>query len=194
MRRSWIGIIGIVCLAGVAVAQNAMAPAPQPAPGTTAPVAAVVPAASQEKVVLREGTPVNLKFAQSLSSKTAGEDDPVNFVVAEDLVVDGFVVAKAGTFATGSVSHSKRAGMLGKAGELNIRLSHLKCGDRRIKLRGSQGKEGQGKEGTTVALTVLFGPIGLIKHGKNVEIKEGAPLVAYVDEDYALPRTGTRAD
>jgi hypothetical protein len=194
MRRSWIGIIGIVCLAGVAVAQNAMAPAPQPAPGTTAPVAAVVPAASQEKVVLREGTPVNLKFAQSLSSKTAGEDDPVNFVVAEDLVVDGFVVAKAGTFATGSVSHSKRAGMLGKAGELNIRLSHLKCGDRRIKLRGSQGKEGQGKEGTAVALTVLFGPIGLIKHGKNVEIKEGAPLVAYVDEDYALPRTGTRAD
>jgi hypothetical protein len=188
MRHCWIAILGIVCLAGIAVAQNATAPVPQTVPPAAVPVAAVVPAASQENVVLREGTPVNLKFAQSLSSKTAGEDDPVNFVVAEDLVVDGFIVARAGTFATGSVSHSKRAGMLGKAGELNIRLSHLKCGDRKIKLRGSQGKEGQGKEGTAVALTVLFGPIGLIKHGKNVEVKEGAPLVAYVDEDYTLPR------
>jgi hypothetical protein len=34
-----------------------------------------------------------------------------------------------------------------------------------------------------VALTVLFGPIGLIKHGKNVDIPAGTPLVAYVDQD-----------
>jgi hypothetical protein len=32
-------------------------------------------------------------------------------------------------------------------------------------------------------LTVLFGPIGLIKHGKNVEVKAGTPIAAYVDED-----------
>jgi hypothetical protein len=49
------------------------------------------------------------------------------------------------------------------------------------------GKEGQGKEGTAVALTVLFGPIGLIKHGKNVDIKEGTPLMAYTDEHFELP-------
>jgi hypothetical protein len=194
MRYCWIVILGIVCFLGVAVAQNATAPAPQPAPPVAAPVAIAVPASSQDQVVvLREGTPVKLKFAQSLSSKTAADDDPVSFLVAEDLLVGDIVVAKAGTFAAGSVSHSKRAGMLGKAGELNIRLSHLKCGDKKIKLRGAQGKEGQGKEGTVMALTVLFGPIGLIKHGKNVEVKEGAPLVAYVDEDYTLPRT-VRAD
>ncbi len=40
--------------------------------------------------------------------------------------------------------------------------------------------------GTAVALTVLFGPIGLIKHGKNVEVKAGTPLTAYVDEDAQL--------
>ena len=38
-----------------------------------------------------------------------------------------------------------------------------------------------------MALTVLFGPIGLIKHGKNVEIKEGTPLQAYTDEPYEVP-------
>jgi len=77
--------------------------------------------------------------------------------------------------------------MMGKAGELNMRLEHLKVGDDRVRLCGSKGKEGQGKEGTAVALTVLFGPIGLIRHGKNIEVKAGTPLTAYVDNDVALP-------
>jgi hypothetical protein len=36
-------------------------------------------------------------------------------------------------------------------------------------------------------VTVLFWPIGLIKHGKNVEIKEGTPILAYVDQDFTVP-------
>jgi hypothetical protein len=36
-------------------------------------------------------------------------------------------------------------------------------------------------------LTVLFGPIGLIKHGKNVDVKEGTPLAAFIDQDYTIP-------
>jgi len=55
-------------------------------------------------------------------------------------------------------------------------------GDGRLRLRGTKGKEG-----TAVALTVLFGPIGLIEHGKNVESKEGTPLVAYTDQNYTVP-------
>ena len=65
--------------------------------------------------------------------------------------------------------------MMGKAGELNVRLNYLKVGDNKVKLRGSKGKEGEGKLGATVALTVLFGPIGLVKHGKNIEIKKELP-------------------
>jgi hypothetical protein len=37
-------------------------------------------------------------------------------------------------------------------------------GDSRLRLRGTKGKEGEGKADASVALTVLFGPIGLIKH------------------------------
>ena len=77
--------------------------------------------------------------------------------------------------------------MLGEAGELNMRLEHLIAEDNRIKLRGTKGKEGEGKEGATVALTVLFGPNGLIKDSKTVEIKNGTPLIAYLDENYAVP-------
>jgi hypothetical protein len=38
----------------------------------------------------------------------------------------------------------------------------------------------------TVALTVLFGPLGLI-HGSNVEIKKGQAISAFVSDDIALP-------
>jgi len=138
------------------------------------------------KLVLKEGTDVKLKFADDLSSKTATEGDPVNLVLDEDIKVGDVVVVRAGAKAVGTITNAKKAGMMGKAGELNMRLEHLKAGDQRVRLRGSKGKEGQGKEGTAVALTVLFGPIGLIKHGKNVEVKAGTPLTAYVDEDVQL--------
>lgn len=139
------------------------------------------------KLVLKEGTDVKLTFAQDLSSKTAVDDDPVNLVLDEDLKVGDVTVAKAGAKAVGTVTNAKKAGMLGKGGELNLRLEYLIVGDSRMRLRGTKGKEGEGKVGSAVALTVLFGPIGLIKHGKNVEIKEGTPLNAYVDQDFAVP-------
>ena len=96
------------------------------------------------------------------------------------------VIAKAGAKAVGTITHAKKAGMMGKGGELNMRLQYLLVGETRLKIRGTKGKEGEGKEGATVALTVLFGPIGLIKHGKNVEIKEGTPILAYTDEPFEI--------
>jgi hypothetical protein len=77
---------------------------------------AAVPAT---KLVLKEGTDVKLKFSDDLSSKTASEGDPVNLVLDEDLKVDDVVVVKAGAKATGTVTNAKKAGMMGKAGELN---------------------------------------------------------------------------
>ena len=97
------------------------------------------------------------------------------------------VVARAGTKAVGTVSHAKKSGFLGRAGELSVRLEYLKVGDTRVRLRANKNKEGEGKEGTAIVLTVLLGPIGLIKKGKNVEVKAGTPLTAFVDEDTTLP-------
>ena len=140
-----------------------------------------------QKLVLREGTEVPLKFAQEVTSKTASEGDPVNFVVAEDVKVGDVVVVKAGTKAVGEVANAKKAGMMGKGGELNVRLNHMRVGDTKVRLRGTKGKAGDDKTGTAVALTVLLGPIGLIKHGKDIDVKPDTPLTAYVDDDTSLP-------
>ena len=185
-------IFGLVALCGVlagmlvpawaqagAPVENALPPA---APAATTPAAVSAPAHS-EKLVLKEGMEVPLVFAQDLSSKTAGQDDPVNMRLDDDLKVGDVVVIRKGAPALATVTHVKKAGMLGKGGELNIRLEYIKTDEGRIRLRGTKGKEGEDKVGATVALTVLFGPIGLIKHGKNVEIKEGTPLTAYIDQD-----------
>src|SRR5579863_535373 len=158
-------------------------PAPAPAPAPPSAPAENAPA----PVVLKEGTEVSLAFAQDLSSKTAVDDDRVSMTLDDDLKVGDVVVVKKGAPAVATITNVKKAGMIGKAGELSIRLEYLKADESRIRLRGSKGKEGEGKVGTAVALTVLFGPIGLIKHGKNVEIKQGTLLTAYIDQDTPLP-------
>lgn len=154
-------------------------------------VAALMPfhllRAQNATLKLKEGDDVKLKFSQEISSKTASEGDTVNFVVADDVKVGDVVVIKAGTKAVGTVTNAKRAGMMGKGGELNVRLDHLKAGEIKVRLRGSKGKEGDSKAGQSIALTVLFGPIGLIKHGKEINVPEGTALAAYVDDDVMLP-------
>lgn len=152
-----------------------------------APATAPVAGPTAEKLTLPEGTDVPLTFDQDLSSKTANEGDPVEFVLAEDLKVGNVIVAKAGCKAVGEVTNAKKAGMMGKAGELNIRVNYLKVGEQRVHLRGSKGKEGASGTGAAVALTVLFGPIGLIKHGKNIDIKKGSAFKVFIDNDVALP-------
>ncbi|MGO4213124.1 hypothetical protein AB4Y89_19115 [Terriglobus sp. 2YAB30_2] len=159
---------------------------------TASPAPAPIVAASTSpdttgKYTLREGEDVHLKFAQDLSSKTATEGDPVTLVLTDDLKVNGVTVAKEGAKAFGEVTNAKKSGMMGKAGELSIRLEYLKVGDTKVRLRGTKGKEGESGTTSAVVLTVLFGPIGLIKHGKNIEIKQGSALTAYVSDDIALP-------
>jgi hypothetical protein len=195
MRRLLASLLVVLSVSGnFAIAQQAVRPAPAAAPlvapAAAATATAAVPAPSAPdasgKYMLRDGTDVNLKFAQDLSSKTSSEGDPVTLTLVDDLKVGDVVVAKAGSKAIGEVTKAEKSGMMGKAGELNIRLDYLKAGDVKIKLRGTKGKEGESGVTGTVVLTVLFGPIGLIKHGKNVEIKQGQALHAFVGDDIAL--------
>jgi hypothetical protein len=133
--------------------------------------------------LLREGTLVPLNFAAALDSKTAHVGDTVEFQLDNDLKVGNAIVVAKGAHAVATVSEAQRAGMMGKPGELSVQIQYLQVGSNHVRIRGTQGREGNSKTGATVALTVLFGPIGLIKHGKNVVIPAGTPLTAYVDQD-----------
>jgi hypothetical protein len=192
-----IAIVSIFSLVAVyapaMVAQQATPATPAPAPSTSAPeTSQTAPATTAEsaKVTLKEGTEVNLKLAQTLSSKTAVVGDTVEMVLDQDLIVDTALVAKKGSRAVATVSNAKKAGMAGRGGELSLRLEYLKAGDTRVKLRGAQGKNGDNKTGATVGLVLAFGVLGFMKHGKQAEAKEGTPVKAYVDEDVQLASLG----
>jgi hypothetical protein len=60
------------------------------------------------------------------------------------------------------VTDAKKAGMMGRPGELSIQMQFVLSSSNRVRIRGAKGREADSKTGATVALTVLFGPIGVI--------------------------------
>jgi len=142
------------------------------------------PVAKTGEITIPDGTEFQVLTTEKISSKTATEGDPISFKVAEDVKINGQTVIAKDSLVKGVVSSAKKAGMMGKGGNLGIRIESTTTVDgQKIKLRSSKGKEGDDKTGTTVALVVLFGPLGFLKHGKNAEIKEGTSVKVYTDEE-----------
>jgi hypothetical protein len=110
----------------------------------------------------------------------------VEFLLDDDLKVGESIVVSKGAHALATVSNAKKAGMMGRPGDLSVQLQYVVAGSNHLRIRGTKSREGDSKTGATVALFVLFGPIGLIKHGKNVDIAAGTPFTAYVDQDIWL--------
>lgn len=131
-----------------------------------------------------DGMEFTVVTVDEISSKTAAEGDPLTFKVAEDVKVDGQTVIAKGSLVKGSVAQAKKAGMMGRGGSLGIRVeSATTIDNQKLKLRSTKGKEGDDKTGTTVALVVLFGPLGFLKKGKNAVIKPGTEIKVYTDEE-----------
>jgi len=146
-------------------------------------------AAPTQTIVLREGTEVNLKFAQQLTSKAAVVDQPVELALAEDLKVLDYVVVKRGARVLGTVTAGKESEKKRQEAKfLAIRVDFLHAGQHKIALRGEKAAEGKRDKDAMVAGTILFGLSGLIAtSGKHYVIPEGTPLKAYVDQDIELP-------
>lgn len=146
------------------------------------------------EVVIPDGTEFTVITTDEISSKTANEDDPINLKVMEDVRINGQVVIAKDTLVKGVVAAAKKSGMLGRGGSLGIRIESTTTVDgQKLKLRSAKGKEGDNKTGTTVALVVLFGPLGFLKKGKNAIIKSGTPIKVFTDEDKKVNGAGDKA-
>ena len=56
----------------------------------------------------------------------------------------------------------------------------------KVHLRGTKGGEGNSGMGGAIALSMLVGVFGLLKHGKEVNVAHGTALHAYVAEDTSV--------
>jgi hypothetical protein len=81
------------------------------------------------------------------------------------------VWSAAQTQATGQTPASSRSPRRPEWGQARRSWPEIGVDDSAVRLRGTKGKQGKSKEGTAVALTVLFGPIGLIRHGRNAQVQ-----------------------
>lgn len=145
--------------------------------------------AQPEKVLLEEGTPVPLVFAQSLSSKYAVVGHTVELQLASDLKVGDFIVARKGARALGTIVQGKEKQKRNHARFMEMRVDYLRVGDYRVLLGGEQTAKAKVSKDTVVAATILFGLSGYLwsQERKQFVIPEGAPLQAYVSEDIELP-------
>jgi len=129
-------IIATVLLASAFLFLPAACAQQTPGPGSS--TGTVSPAPSPQ-LVLREGTEVSLKFAETVYSRTAKEGDAVELVLAEDLTIDNVVVAEAGSRAIGKVVYTKQPDAWGNRGEFNVRVTFLKAGKTKVPVRGVTG-------------------------------------------------------
>ncbi len=81
------------------------------------------------------------------------------------------------------VGDSLGMAVLGHDDTLSVTMDYIKIGDKRVHLRGSKGGEGKGSLGSAVALTVLFGPLGLLARGADITIPAGQKVNCYIDVD-----------
>jgi hypothetical protein len=75
----------------------------------------------------------DLKFVAELSSKTAIDGDPVKFLLDDDLRVGESIVISNGAHAVATVSSAKKAGMMGKPGELSVQMQYLVAGSNHVR-------------------------------------------------------------
>jgi len=141
------------------------------------------PVAQMISIALPDGTEFTVLTTEEITSKTASEGDLLTFKVADDVVIDGHVLIAKDALVKGEVSTAKKSGFFGRGGNIGIRIdSTITVDNQKTKLRSAKGKAGDDKTGTTVALVVLFGPLGFLKKGKQAIIKPGTVIKVYTDE------------
>jgi hypothetical protein len=168
--RLVLAVLPLLALPTLVAAQAAAAPASLNAP-------------AGRRIEVPEGTEFVAVFTQALSSKTSAAGDAVKLTVDEPIVINGDTLIRAGAIVRGTITEAKGAGYMGRGGKLNMSVESVSLADgQHAKVRSSKAKGGDEKRGQTVALTVLFGPIGLLRRGNDAEIKAGTPLHLFTDE------------
>lgn len=137
----------------------------------------------QDEIVVTEGTPINVVTVKEVTSKDAKPNDPVEFTVAEDLVINGHVIVRKGTPSVGSVINAEKGGYLGKSGKLGVQVESTTTTDgARLKLRAAKGREGDDKTTSTMVLTMI-NPAFLFRKGSDAKITPGTVVTVYVAEE-----------
>ncbi|MHB1459574.1 MAG: hypothetical protein ACYC0V_21905 [Armatimonadota bacterium] len=141
-------------------------------------------ALSSEPLKIAEGTPIKLELTRSLTSGKVKTGEAVTYRTREDIIINGEVVIAKGAKGLGKVTVSKRRGMLGKKGKLEFTVESVTAiNGVPVPLRTSIENSGKSNSGAVIASALLLTVFAVFISGRDITIKEGTEIVAYVDTD-----------
>jgi hypothetical protein len=145
------------------------------------------PPAEKPYAILTCGTFVRLEFAAPVSSKKAQVGDALSLRVTDDIKVGNTVIVPRGTLADGNITFVRRTGTGGLPGTLTYRLNALHVNGTSVPLWLIEGRSGDPRLPGAEALIPVAGAFTFFRHGKDVDIKPGIPVTAFVAADTTLP-------
>ena len=132
-------------------------------------------------VVLKAGTPVNLKSVSSLNSKYLTQGSSVDFIVSNDVVAQGVVVVPAGSVVKGYVMEAKKASIFGIAGEFYISIDGLYAQDGTYIPLSGASVSAAGDDNFVLAIACgLFTVIGFLINGDQAVLPNNTPVQGIV--------------
>ena len=149
-----------------------------------------------EETVLPKDSLVKIRFMAPLSSKTAQADDPVSFVVADNVYVNDVLVLAKGATGLAKVKEVKQPRSFGRDAKITVEFSYVYGVDGSTvpvyigKLAKQQAKTAAGAAGATIGGMVVLGPIGAIGGafvtGQSIVIPEGSTTYVQVTQDQTV--------
>lgn len=152
-------------------------------------------AAQSVHLLIKRGTPVELRLANAISSADAHPGQHVDFVVVHDLQIHGFTVIRRGSKAVGSVLRVRKDHLLGMPGDVTLKLDSVELADgRRIRLSARERFKGRShllrmsvKMVLTAAVYWPVAPLFLLSHGRESTVLAGTKITAYTVEPVSIP-------
>jgi hypothetical protein len=143
---------------------------------------------------LEDGTPVQIAFAQEVSSGTAHSGDQIQFEVVDEVRVGGVVVIPKGALAWGTVTMAQARRRMARGGKIDIQINAVRLADgEKASLRATKQGNGGGHVGAMtvgiVAAGLLFFPVAplfLLMKGKDITFPKGTQVPVFVDGNFRL--------
>jgi|HubBroStandDraft_1064217.scaffolds.fasta_scaffold19744_3 hypothetical protein len=147
--------------------------------------------ASPAVLMMKSGTPVKLRLAETISSAHARKGDRLEFEVVKDVIVRGFTVIRSGSRAQGTVVGVKGRRPLGMGGDVAIELNSVELGTGRsvglVVRRNFKGRSHILRMGMEVAIAGAVywpaAPVFLLSRGQDRTVLKGTDVTAYTQVD-----------
>ncbi len=145
-----------------------------------------------QKLLVKDATPIKLKLKRGVYSQYAKIGDEVDYLVDEDVIVNGKIIVPEGAIVKGKVVSAEHKRTMGRGGKIDISADSIQLfNSQSIPLRafqqargGGQGLDMSGQMLAAASLTLGVGaPFVLFKHGKDIDIRQGSSFTAFVNGD-----------